>query len=182
MVISHEEVLTIVNGLGERDLNTPEGASVDLRLKSVHKIVGGEAFIECDGEAGLGRRSGFETEEVCSYKPDSETQDTLEIKPGEYFLVKTIETVNIPINVLADFRARSSMFRAGLSLLTTVGAPGYKGELIFGLKNDGPLPVKLQMGARFCQAVFYRLEQDGVAYRGQNQGGRVTVAGVEQQV
>ncbi|MGH9858112.1 MAG: dCTP deaminase domain-containing protein [Acidobacteriota bacterium] len=83
---------------------------------------------------------------------------------------------------MSDFRTRSTLFRSGLILVTTVGSPGYKGELIFGLYNAGPLPVTLQMGARICTAVFYRTEETGVAYRGQNQGGRVTSAGVERQV
>lgn len=182
MIIPHEEVVKIVNNLGERDLNNPEGASVDIRLGSVHKIVGGEAFIETDGEAGQGLRSGFKTEEIYAYKENSDTQDTIVVNPGEYFLVKTIETVDIPLDVVADFRARSSLFRAGLSLLTTIGSPGYKGELIFGLQNAGQHPVTLQMGARICQAIFYKLESEGVAYRGQNQGGRVTASGIEQQV
>ena len=182
MIISHKEVVDIVKNLGERDLNNPEGASVDLRLGSIHKIVDGDAFIEADGAAGQGLRSGFKTERLFSYKEDSDTQDTIVINPGDYFLVKTVETVKIPLDVLADFRARSSLFRAGLSLLTTVGSPGYEGELIFGLHNAGQYPVTLQMGARISQAIFYKLESEGVAYRGQNQGGRVTSAGIEQQV
>lgn len=182
MVLSHNEVVKIVSNLGERDLNNPEGASVDLRLGSIYEIVGGEAYIEADGVAGQGRRSGFETKELNSFSEDSDVQEAIKIEPGDYYLVKTVETVDIPLDVLADFRTRSSLFRAGLDLLTTVGAPGYKGELIFGLKNLGSHPVTLQMGARICQAVFYRLESKGVAYRGQNQGGRVTAAGVEQQV
>jgi dCTP deaminase len=182
MVITHEDVVKIVQGLGDRDLNNPEGASVDLRLGSIHKIVDGEAFIEADGKAGLGMRSGFKTEEVGNYAESAEKQEAITIEPGDYYLVKTVETVDIPLDVLADFRARSTMFRSGLSLLTTVGAPGYKGELTFGLKNDGPLPVTLQMGARICQATFYRLESDAATYRGQYQGGRVTAAGAEQQV
>lgn len=182
MVISHDEVVKIVQGLGERDLNNPEGASVDLRLGSVHELADGKAFIEADGKAGQGRRSGFNTKEICSYKEGSDQQATLTINPGDYYLVKTIETVDTPLDVLADFRPRSTLFRSGLCLLTTVGSPGYKGELIFGLSNLGPHPVDLQLGARICQATFYRLESEGVAYRGQNQGGRVTSAGAEQQV
>ncbi|HSX31541.1 MAG TPA: hypothetical protein VLE99_06525 [Candidatus Saccharimonadales bacterium] len=182
MVVDLREVQKIVQNLGERDRNNPEGAGVDLRLGEVHRLSGGEAFIEADGVAGQGLRSGFSTEVVAAYKEDSGTQDKLVIQPGEYYLVKTIETVDIPMDVLADFRPRSSLFRAGLSFQGTVGSPGYKGALIFGLANLGPLPVTLQMGARICSAVFYRLEGQGTAYRGQHMGGRVTSAGVEQQV
>lgn len=182
MVISLSEVKKIVKNLGERDFNNPEGAGVDLRLGSVYKITGGRAFIEADNEAGQGKRSGFTTSELYSYDIDAKEQDSLIIKPGEYYLVKTIESVALPLDVLADFRPRSTLFRSGLQLLTTLGTPGYEGELIFGLSNLCDHPVELQMGARICTAVFYRLESEGVAYRGQNQGGRVTASGEERQV
>jgi len=183
MIVSLQEVQTIVKGLGHRDRTNPEGAGVDLRLGEVHRIVGGKAFIEADGPSGQGLRSGFETEVVMQYQAaPGKAQKKLVLKPGDYYLIKTIETVDIPLTALADFRARSSLFRAGLCLLTTVGSPGYHGELIFGLYNMGPLPVTLQMGARICTAVFHRLETVGNAYRGQHQDGRVTSAGVEQQV
>jgi deoxycytidine triphosphate deaminase len=182
MVIGLNEVLQIVQGLSERERQNPEGAGVDLRLGEVHRISGGSAFIETDGPAGQGLRSGFETEVLLTYKPDSDEQDKLTIKPGEYYLVKTIETVKIPLDVMGDIRPRSSLFRAGLLLLSNVAAPGYEGGYVFGLTNLGPLPVTLQLGARICNVVFYRLEQAGTAYRGQHKGGRITPGGVEQQV
>lgn len=182
MVVSLKEVQKIVQNLGERDRKNPEGAGVDLRLGEVHRITSGKAFIETDGPAGQGLRSGFSTEGVTAYQDGAKTQPKLVIKPGEYYLVKTIESVKMPLDVLGDFRPRSSLFRAGLNLLTTLASPGYQGELIFGLTNLGPKPVTLQMGARICSAVFYRLETEGSAYRGQHQGGRVTSNGVEQQV
>lgn len=182
MVISLEEVKKIVQNLGERDLHNPEGAGVDLRLGAVYKTSGGQAFIEADTADGQGRRSMFETEELMRFDPSRNEQPTLQINPGDYFLVKTVEAVNIPIDILADFRPRSTLFRSGLQMQTGFGPPGYTGELIFGLSNLGDFTVNLQMGARICHVVFYRLESPGTAYRGQNQGGRVTASGVEQQV
>jgi deoxycytidine triphosphate deaminase len=182
MVVGLDEVRKIVKDLGERDKNSPEGAGVDLRVGEVHRIKGGNAFIEADGPQGQGLRSGFNTEVVTSYQASDVNQESITIQPGEYFLVKTVESVEIPLDIVADFRARSSLFRAGLSLLTTVGSPGYKGPLVFGLANLGPLPVTLQMGARICSALFYRIETEGIAYRGQHMGGRITPGGIERQV
>jgi deoxycytidine triphosphate deaminase len=48
--------------------------------------------------------------------------------------------------------------------------------------NLSPFPVKLQMGARICNMVFFKIDGDSVAYRGQHQGGRITPSKVEQQV
>ncbi|HTE22379.1 MAG TPA: hypothetical protein VK674_05050 [Candidatus Limnocylindria bacterium] len=182
MVLSHADVQKIVHNLGRRELENPEGHGVDLRLGEVHRISGGQAFIESDTKDGQGMRSGFETELVMRFDESADQQEKLVVQPGDYYLVKTVESVDMPMDVLGDFRPRSSLFRAGLVLLTSVAPSGYKGGLIFGLYNAGPLPVTLQMGARVAAAVFYRSEKKGIAYRGQNQHGRITAAGTEQQV
>lgn len=182
MVLGIQEVQQIVKGLAKRELENPEGAGVDLRLGEVHKIVGGQAYIEADTDQSLGKRAGFDTECIMKYRGDGGEEDYLTIAPGEFYLVKTIETVDIPQDVMGDLRPRSTMFRAGLHLLTGIAPPGYKGEMIYGLQNIGEFDVKLQLGSRISVAVFYRLEEPGVLYRGQNQHGRITVSGEETQV
>lgn len=182
MLLSHTDIQKIVKGLSQRELENPEGSGVDMRLGEVHKLAGGEAFIEADGPSGLGKRSMFETELVAAYKPDASEQKKVVLQPGDYYLVKTVESIDTPLDVVSDFRPRSTLYRSGLVLVCSVGSPGYKGELIFGLYNAGPRQVTLQMGARICTALFHRTEGEGIAYRGQNQGGRVTAAGTEQQI
>lgn len=170
----------LITGLGGRDLSNPEGTGIDLRLGAVHKIVEGGAFIEADGAAGLGKRRGVKTEELYRLK-EGAVQDEFVIRPGEYYLVQTAETVNTPLAVMPMVYPRSSLFRAGLLLLMTKTDPGYKGTLTFGLTNLSPFDVKLQLGARICNIVFHSIEGDVVGYRGQHQGGRVS-HGEEQQV
>lgn len=172
----------LLEDLGDRDLNNPEGVGLDLRIGSVHKIVDGGAFIEADGDAGLGKRKGVKTEEIVSFKPDSKEQEFIEIRPGDYFLIQTIEKVNTPSDLMPVVYTRSSLFRAGLLLLNSKTDPGYKGPLTMGITNLGPFPVTLQMGARICNMVFLRIEGKTVNYRGQHQGGRVSPDKEEQQV
>jgi deoxycytidine triphosphate deaminase len=182
MVLTHAELQKYFQNLSQRELETPEGSTLDLRLGEVHKLSSGQAFIEADTADGQGKRSMFETEQVMAYKEGVNEQAKLVIKPGEYYLVKTVETVSVPLDTILDVRPRSTLFRSGLLLATTLGGSGYEGGLIFGLYNAGPMPVTLEMGARICTAALLRIEGQGVAYRGQHQGGRVTSAGVEQQV
>ena len=172
----------LVGNLGPRDLNNPEGVGVDLRMGEVHKITDGGAFIEADGTAGLGKRKGVKTEMIGKFHEDSETQEEIEIKPGEYLLISTIEQINTPKDLMPMVYPRSSLFRAGLLLLVTKTDPGYKGTLTMGLRNLSEFPVRLQMGARVCNIVFYQIEGEGVEYRGQHQGGRISPSEVEQQV
>jgi dUTP pyrophosphatase len=168
--IQEEDLIT---GLAGRDLSNPEGTGIDLRLGAVHKIVEGGAFIEADGPAGLGKRKGVKTEEVYALK-EGDVQDELVIAPGEYYLVQTAETINVPLDLMPMVYPRSSLFRAGLLFLATKTDPGYKGPLTFGLTNLSAFPVKLQLGARICNIVFNTIEGESIGYRGQHQGGRIS--------
>ncbi len=170
----------LIIGLGGRDLSNPEGVGIDLRLGAVHTIVEGGAYIEADGPAGLGKRHGVKTEELYTLK-EGEVQDELVVKPGEYYLVQTAETISAPLDLMPITYPRSSLSRAGLLLLMTKTDPGYKGPLTFGLTNLGPFPAKLQLGARICNIVFHKIEGETIGYRGQHQGGRVS-HGEERQV
>jgi len=60
--------------------------------------------------------------------------------------------------------------------------PGYEGELTFGLKNEGPITVEIEMGARFAHVLFHEIKGVGSKYRGQWQGGRVSATKRERQV
>jgi deoxycytidine triphosphate deaminase len=172
----------LIENLGDRDMTNPEGIGIDIRLGSIHKIIEGGAFIEADGKAGQGLRKGVKTEELASYKPNSDLQSDSIIKPGEYYLVQTHEAFNVPMDLMPHVYPRTSLFRAGLLLLVGKPDPGYKGKLTFGLTNLSPFDVKLQMGTRFCNIVFHKIEGETVGYRGQHQGGRVTPEKEERQV
>lgn len=164
----------LVENLGQRELNNPEGVGVDLRLGEVYEIVEGGAFIEGDRVKGLGSRKGVKTRKLEGSK--------IIIKPGDYYLVTTFETLNTPKDLMPIVYPRSSLFRAGLLLLNTKTDPGYKGKLTMGLKNLSQFDVKLQLGARICNLVFHKIDGETVEYRGQHQGGRISPEEEEQQV
>ena len=172
----------MITDLGQRELENPEGVGVDLRLGQVHVISEGGAFIEADGQAGLGKRKGVQTKQLAEWNPDSDEQEFVSIEPGKYYVVRSIEGIKTPMDVMPMIYPRGSMFRVGLLLLTNKADPGYEGPLAFGLKNLSDFPVKLQLGARICNIVFYQIEGRGTAYRGQHQGGRVAIHEEEQQV
>lgn len=172
----------LVENLGDRELQNPEGVGVDFRLGAVFQITKGGAFIEADGEKGLGKRKGVTTKEVARYKIQDTKQKTIALKPGQYYLAQTLESVNTPLDLMPVVYPRTSLFRAGVLMLNSKTDPGYKGQLTFGMVNLSFFPVKLQMGARICNVVFFKIDGETVAYRGQHQGGRVTPSKVEQQV
>ncbi len=163
----------LVENLSERELTNPEGAGFDLRLGEVYRI-SGDAFL------GETHRKTADIDLVEKYTEGSKS--VLTIKPGDFFLVKTIESVNMPDNLTASITPRSTTYRSGLVLRTGNVPPGYCGGLTFGLKNEGPITVEIEMGARFVHIQFSEVAGKGNMYRGQWQGGRVTATKKEKQV
>jgi deoxycytidine triphosphate deaminase len=163
----------LVEGLSERELTNPEGTGFDLRLGEVFKI-SGSAFL---GETHR------KTPDITSVKIyDPKKKSSIKIKPGDFYLVKTIEKINLPINLSAQILPRTTTFRSGLFLRTGPVQPGYSGELTFGLKNEGPITVEIEMGSRFVHILFQEIKGSGSQYRGQWQGGRVSATKKEKQV
>ncbi len=177
MIISPKVLLKLVKtkklveGLSERELTNPEGTGFDLRLGEVFKI-SGSAFL------GETHRKTPDIVSVKKYGKDK----SVKIKPGDFFLVKTIEKINLPISLSATILPRTTTFRSGLFLRTGPVQPGYSGELTFGLKNEGPVTVEIEMGARFVHIIFNEIKGVGSKYRGQWQGGRVSAVKREKQV
>src|ERR1700716_3899776 len=91
----------LVENLSQRELTNPEGAGFDLRIGEVYKI-SGDAFL------GETHRKTAEIDLVASYKEGEVTNFT--IKPGDFYLVRTIETFNIPQDLTVNFKPRSTTF------------------------------------------------------------------------
>jgi deoxycytidine triphosphate deaminase len=165
--------IKLVENLSERELTNPEGAGFDLRLGEVYKI-SGKSFL------GITERHTADVTLVKKY--DEKKIEKIIIKPGDFYLIKTIETVNMPQDLTASITPRSTTYRSGLFIRTGNVPPGYCGGLNFGLKNEGPVPVTIELGARIVHIQFSQVEGGGNMYRGQWQGGRVTAKKREIQV
>jgi len=163
--------IKLVENLSERELTNPEGAGFDLRLGEIYSI-SGESFL------GVTERKTADINLVTKYGKANK----ITIKPGEFFLTKTIEDVNMPANLTASITPRSTTYRSGLVLRTGNVPPGYCGGLTFGIHNAGPVEVTIEMGARFVHIQFHEVLGEGNMYRGQWQGGRVTATKKEMQV
>lgn len=163
----------LVENLAERELANPEGAGFDLRIGALYRVKG-------TGFLGVYERETPPMEEVAVYSAEENRAVTLE--PSAYYVMKTIERVNTPNDILILFRPRSTLYRSGIALFTGNVSPGYSGELNFGIMNLRNESFVLEMGARVCHAMFYQVIGETASYRGQWQGGRTTTDGREQQV
>lgn len=163
----------LVENLSSRELKNPEGAGFDLRLGELYKI---------KGKGFLGETER-ETPKAVLFKTYIKGKRiSVKIKPGDFYLASTIESVNTPENLTINFKPRTTTFRSGLILRTGNAAPGYKGKLTFAIKNEGPCDVILEMGCRIVHAQFEEVKGGGSKYRGQWQHGRVTTKNREVQI
>lgn len=163
----------LVENLCEREMKNPEGAGFDLQMGEVFEISG-------DGYLGIEERDTPEAKSVARF--DFQKVNSFVFDPGKYYLIKTIEKVNLPMDLMAVIFPRTTLFRSGLALFNGQVAPGYCGELTFGLCNLGPSKIKIDLGARVVHITFHQVLGEGNQYRGQWQGGRVSTEGKEKQV
>jgi len=188
MILSAKKVLELnskyklIENLSERELNNPEGIGIDVRAGEIYKLTG-ESFL------GVSDRKTADIEKVADIKKDK----FFVLKPGEFFLVKTIEKVNLPATkiqvdgaeptiIMQDAYPRSTLQRSGIIFRGTKTDPGYSGELTFSLFNASAFPFKLELGARFANLVFSTvLGELTRPYEGQWQAGRVSATEKERQ-
>lgn len=168
--------IKLVENLCERELNNPEGAGFDLRLGEVYELKG-------EGFLGEEERSTPDAKLLAKYEENKdEKENAFVFEPGKYYLVKTMEKVNLPVNLSGIIFPRTTLFRSGLGLFNGIVQPGYCGELTFGICNLGQSRIKISFGARVVHITFHEVLGEGNQYRGQWQGGRVATGGKEKQV
>jgi deoxycytidine triphosphate deaminase len=180
-VLELNEKYNLIEGLSERELENPEGTILDLRVGQIHNIIG-ESFL------GITERYSSKTELIGDVTRDGNKK--FRIRPGEYYLVTTMETIHSPSEkvkydeslpegyIIPKVFPRTSLQRGGVSLHFSNTNPGYKGPLAFGIKNQGNQDFVFELGARMFSIEYVAVIGDiKRTYSGQHQGGRVTSGG-----
>lgn len=94
----------------------------------------------------------------------------LHLKPGPY-LITFNEIVNLPRNIMALARPRSSLLRSGVAIHTAVWDAGYSGRSQALMTVHHPAGFRIQRDARVAQLVFFPLTAaDPQGYTGRYQG------------
>lgn len=82
-----------------------------------------------------------------------------DLLPQEYIIVSTLESIDMPKDLMGILYPRSSTNRKGLSLdLTGIIDAGYSGQLVLPIRNNTrSQTVRLYPGERLCQVCFEEL-------------------------
>ncbi len=149
-VLSREQIETLLDhdpplldGLVDRDAQVqPNG--VDLSLDTVSGYTGPGTLTMDNANRRL---PGTQQH---PFDPDSQ----IYLSPGCYE-VRFNETINLPNNVMAYTRPRSSLLRSGVALHTAVWDAGYSGRGVALLVVYNTHGFRLEHNARIAQMVFH---------------------------
>lgn len=95
------------------------------------------------------------------------------IPPNGFVLGKTLERVEIPLNLAARIEGKSSLARLGMMVHITAPKidPGFRGSITLEMFNLGPFPLKLSYAMAIGSLMLDRLGQPADAgYAGRFQG------------
>lgn len=135
---------------------------IDLRVERIDRLASRAVL-------GVHERAPAERSELAA-----DADGWWDLQPGAY-VIRYRERVNLPRDVMAFARPRSSLLRSGVAIHTAVWDAGYCGQgegLLSVLALEG---YRLQRGARVVQLVFLRLGRPTAAgYAGayQDEGAR----------
>ena len=121
---------------------------VDFTLREVSRFGDEPGAIDFDN-------SERKTPETFPIEPDGDGWWTLGL--GPYWVVYN-EVVNIPPDMFAMARTRSSLLRSGAHIATALWDSGYSGRSGSVLVVHNPAGLRLKRDARVLQLVFYGLD------------------------
>ena len=150
--LNHDEIieLTSIGGVVGWDIDCVNTASLDVRLGDTVLV---EEWAPSTSILDFRKR---ESPKMRMVKIDSGHGFVL--RPGEFILAATIEWFNMPDDIAALFRAKSSMGRTGLEHMDAGWVdPGFTGCLTLELTNClKHHSIRLRQGDRIGQLVFMR--------------------------
>lgn len=146
----------LVQGLLDKDTQVqPNG--IDLSLQKV------QAFANA-GQLGFSSK-----DRVLPEMTDLPYENDRVHLPAGCYLVTFNEIVNLPLNLMALGRPRSSLLRMGVNVGTAVWDAGYQGRSQSLLVVHHPEGVTLTRNARLIQLVFIELDSATQGYTGKYQ-------------
>lgn len=120
------------------DVQLLQPGSLDVRLSHLFRVFGSP-----------GTRPRVDIRHI----PDDLTQEVdgsngFTLHPGDFVLGSTIETVEVPADLMVKYDGKSTLGRLGLLTHVTAGLidPGYRGQITLELRNVGTCDLTLWPG------------------------------------
>ena len=94
---------------------------------------------------------------------------------GQVIIGRTLETIDLPLDLAGRIEGKSSLARLGLAVHITAPTiqAGFSGSLVLEMYNAGPWTLELTDSMQIAQVIFERLGRlPSQGYQGQFQGQR----------
>ena len=91
------------------------------------------------------------------------------LPPGACTLVNSLGWVELPVDLAATLRCRSSFGRQGLLITAGFVDPGFRGQLTLCLVNMGAGHLPLRRNDRAVQMILHEVTGGGCTYEGRYQ-------------
>lgn len=177
MILSDRDIKKALSGgrikiTPKLNLKTQLGScSIDLRLGTKFRVFNHSKLAYIDPTNATKARAMM-TEVTLKDK------DPFILQPGDFVLATTIESIQLPDNLVGRLEGRSSLGRLGIVVHSTASIfdPGWKGVVVMELGNMGRMAVALYPGMRICSMTFEELttsaqvpysKKKGAKYAGQ---------------
>ena len=152
MLLSYLELIELVKtGVIDADPENINGASIDLTL---------DDQLLCETPQTHLQPIDLKAKQLPTFTPCTMGNGGYDLWPGRFVLANTRETFNLPNDIAAEFKLKSSVARAGLNhLLAGFADPGWHhAKLTLELHNVLTHHIiKLREGMKIGQMIFYRV-------------------------
>jgi len=129
--------------------------SVDFRLGTTFMVFEHSRFSFIDPRHPQSIGDAMRTIEVDEDEP-------FIMQPGDFALASTMESLELPPDLLGRLEGRSSIARLGITVHSTAAVfePGWVGTATMELSNLGRMPVALYPGMRICAFSFQTVSSE----------------------
>ena len=144
---------------GKREGKISYGVSsygYDVRVGTLFKIftnvskTGGQAVVD---------PKHFDDDSFITVDTSDTGRDHVVIPPNSFALCETVETFEIPRDVLAICLGKSTYARCGIIVNVTPLEPEWRGKVTIEISNTTPLPAKIYANEGIAQMIFLKAER-----------------------
>ncbi len=125
-------------------------SSLDLRLGAQYKVFEANKPVDPAEED----QSQYLTEFIPS-------NGKVVVGPDDFILATTVEWIQLPDDLQAQVKGRSSYGRFGVEIHSTAGLidPGWAGQITLEISNNTNSTIELTAGERICQLSFMTMDE-----------------------
>ena len=128
----------------------------DVRVGTLFKIF---TNAPTDGGASIVDPKQFDDRNFVTVDTAETGKDHVIVPPNSFALCETVETLDIPRDILVICVGKSTYARCGIIVNVTPLEPEWRGKVTIEISNTTPLPAKIYANEGIAQMIFLKADQ-----------------------